>query len=618
MVKSTKNSKKDNPKENSKARGGKKRAAKSKSDNLNSSAGKNFISLADIPKTPEAKQVLDSYLDKLTGQVDLTDVEQKELVQNTKEQLLESLNKKVGSKSSKNNKLDAQMVLEVLGEMDSVEKLLAPSKEENSTKETPEIKTLYRSRRGKIIGGVAQGIADYLRVDVVIVRLLFILGFLNWGTSLLIYIILWVLLPEKDGLSVLKSQSQSDTKTSSIFSQSQSLLAGGKDRSFKQVLIILSKLVVAFLFFLLIVAVYIPILVVLFGLLIACFTWPVFWLLGASNNWPTAYFYLAGWFTPVAAISLGVIVFFFILKLVNFLSYLHLKREVFAKNNFVFFKNLSLVSFLILVIIGSYVFLKNRQQAQVIKINNFEASPEVFFRLQDSLMSGTNIKVYGDDDVQEIIIKEIRQARGFTISDAQKKAELIETYYRRQDDMFFLEVVPASQFVSSFESITFEIILPANTNLHLENQVGYTKVYDLDNEDIEIDNKVGEVVMENVVSLQGRLISQTGSVRVMESSFSGSIENKVGEIIVKNHQGSLDVRSSVGSIRIELADVSEDDYYQVYSSVGSIDLILPEGLDPFFDLNNSVGDTDNFYKSTPTGDRPTFKVRSSVGSISIR
>lgn len=60
-------------------------------------------------------------------------------------------------------------------------------------------KTLYRNQHGKFIAGVASGLADYMDVEVTIVRLLFVFSvpFLA-GTGLLVYIVLWIITPVND------------------------------------------------------------------------------------------------------------------------------------------------------------------------------------------------------------------------------------------------------------------------------------------------------------------------------------------------------------------------------------------------------------------------------------
>jgi phage shock protein C len=65
---------------------------------------------------------------------------------------------------------------------------------------------------GKEIGGVAAGLAQYLSVDVLIVRLLFIVGFFKPVPVFTIYILLWIFLPVSytsrmaDGLPFAKTE----------------------------------------------------------------------------------------------------------------------------------------------------------------------------------------------------------------------------------------------------------------------------------------------------------------------------------------------------------------------------------------------------------------------------
>jgi phage shock protein PspC (stress-responsive transcriptional regulator) len=56
---------------------------------------------------------------------------------------------------------------------------------------------LVRSRDDRMVAGVCSGVADYLGVDVTIVRLVTVLGTIfGFGTFLLAYLVAWALLPE--------------------------------------------------------------------------------------------------------------------------------------------------------------------------------------------------------------------------------------------------------------------------------------------------------------------------------------------------------------------------------------------------------------------------------------
>lgn len=55
----------------------------------------------------------------------------------------------------------------------------------------------YRSRKQRVIGGVAGGLAEYWHLDPVVARVLFIIVALMTGVGVLLYIILWVIIPEE-------------------------------------------------------------------------------------------------------------------------------------------------------------------------------------------------------------------------------------------------------------------------------------------------------------------------------------------------------------------------------------------------------------------------------------
>lgn len=57
---------------------------------------------------------------------------------------------------------------------------------------------LFRNTNNKVIGGVASGIADYLDIDVTIVRVLFVLAFFIPVPFhiVLFYIVLWIVMPD--------------------------------------------------------------------------------------------------------------------------------------------------------------------------------------------------------------------------------------------------------------------------------------------------------------------------------------------------------------------------------------------------------------------------------------
>src|SRR6266404_410644 len=62
--------------------------------------------------------------------------------------------------------------------------------------EEPSTKRLFRDTDNGMIAGVAGGLAKYFGVDVLLIRILFVIGTIAWGGGILLYIVLWLLVPE--------------------------------------------------------------------------------------------------------------------------------------------------------------------------------------------------------------------------------------------------------------------------------------------------------------------------------------------------------------------------------------------------------------------------------------
>jgi phage shock protein C len=56
---------------------------------------------------------------------------------------------------------------------------------------------LYRSRRNRMIGGVAGGLAEYLGVDPSLIRLIWAFSIFFAGFGIFAYIVAWILIPDE-------------------------------------------------------------------------------------------------------------------------------------------------------------------------------------------------------------------------------------------------------------------------------------------------------------------------------------------------------------------------------------------------------------------------------------
>lgn len=60
---------------------------------------------------------------------------------------------------------------------------------------------IYRSETNRVIAGVAGGLGDFFNIDPTIIRIIFIILTVFGGSGLIIYIILWLVIPSQSALS---------------------------------------------------------------------------------------------------------------------------------------------------------------------------------------------------------------------------------------------------------------------------------------------------------------------------------------------------------------------------------------------------------------------------------
>ncbi len=63
-------------------------------------------------------------------------------------------------------------------------------------KEEADVKKMFRDSEKKVIGGVASGVANFFGIDLTLVRVLFVVFAIVGGIGFLVYLILWIALPE--------------------------------------------------------------------------------------------------------------------------------------------------------------------------------------------------------------------------------------------------------------------------------------------------------------------------------------------------------------------------------------------------------------------------------------
>jgi phage shock protein PspC (stress-responsive transcriptional regulator) len=131
-------------------------------------------------------------------------IEGQEILQDIEARIAELLIDRTGNKVEV---VTDAMVDEVISRMGRAEDFMEPSEQQSSATpgaegpfipgDQPIRRWLYRDGENRVLGGVCSGLGAYFNIDMVILRVIFVLAFfLGLGTSLLIYIILWIVVPK--------------------------------------------------------------------------------------------------------------------------------------------------------------------------------------------------------------------------------------------------------------------------------------------------------------------------------------------------------------------------------------------------------------------------------------
>ncbi|HRO69178.1 MAG TPA: PspC domain-containing protein [Chitinophagaceae bacterium] len=159
-----------------------------------------------IPIEDSAYEKLQAYIESLRRYFSHEEGRD-EIINDIESRIAELMNEKVRKGAACVTDADIDEIIASMGRpedfdaetAENTEATNAGSQQNYSSQEKRTRKRLYRDSNDKFIGGVCSGIAAYLNVDPAIVRILFaIITFGGFGLGFLIYILMWIILPEKD------------------------------------------------------------------------------------------------------------------------------------------------------------------------------------------------------------------------------------------------------------------------------------------------------------------------------------------------------------------------------------------------------------------------------------
>lgn len=150
----------------------------------------------------DAYESLNNYLSKIRSYFQNSD-EREEILADIELRIAELLNPKLSASNQVIKMKDVEEVIQVMGkpeqfltdEEEGFNSSSSTSSSENS-RQSRTRKRLFRDPDDRMLGGVASGIAHYLGLDPMWIRLLFVVIFLAGTSGFWIYVILWIVMPE--------------------------------------------------------------------------------------------------------------------------------------------------------------------------------------------------------------------------------------------------------------------------------------------------------------------------------------------------------------------------------------------------------------------------------------
>ena len=146
----------------------------------------------------EAYQKLNQYLGDVRNHLG-NSTDKDEVMSDIESSIAEKFSEKISPAKQVISSQDIDELIKVMGTVnDFDEEMPKDEKQEKAEDKAVEkgIKKLYRNPDDTIIAGVCSGLAAYFGIDPVIVRFLFALSIFFGGFGIILYIVLWIIVPE--------------------------------------------------------------------------------------------------------------------------------------------------------------------------------------------------------------------------------------------------------------------------------------------------------------------------------------------------------------------------------------------------------------------------------------
>ena len=145
-----------------------------------------------------AYQKMKRYLDAIRRSLSDDPQGRDEIIADIESRISELLSERIKDARQVISESDINEIIDIMGQPEDYmvdEELFTDDSGKNYRRKTT-YKKLFRDGEDKFLGGVSSGIAHYFNVDVIWIRIAWLIAAFGFGFGFLGYIVLWILLPE--------------------------------------------------------------------------------------------------------------------------------------------------------------------------------------------------------------------------------------------------------------------------------------------------------------------------------------------------------------------------------------------------------------------------------------
>ena len=139
----------------------------------------------------DAYNYLNDYLERFRASLEGT-LSSKEVMDELEARIADLLKGRLGGREV----VDISMTEAVIGQLGYTDKAPAPQTEENAEPAEEPVKKLFRNPDDKRIAGVCSGLALFFDIDVVLIRVIFLIGLFFGSAGFWVYLAIWIAAPE--------------------------------------------------------------------------------------------------------------------------------------------------------------------------------------------------------------------------------------------------------------------------------------------------------------------------------------------------------------------------------------------------------------------------------------